>query len=71
MAEAIAKYQKATPPRFRRSMNKPPSTKKKSSVTDELTVPKTPNLSTKTRTRPINVKSASMEEEEEIENIKQ
>ena len=70
MAEAIAKYQKATPPRFRRTIKKPPSARK-SCVTDGLTVPKTPNLSTKARTRPVNIKSAAMEEEEEMENIKQ
>jgi hypothetical protein len=88
-AEAIEKYQKATPPRFR---SNPGSVSKKwkvkactsdqsnSSSSSEdssgpyatkLTVPNTPNLLTKGRSRPITVKSAAEEEEEVVAQIKE
>lgn len=71
MAEAIARYQKATPPRFRRSMRKSFNAIKNSGLMEELTLPRTPNLSTKHRVRSITIKSSVMEEEEEIEKMKQ
>ena len=88
-AEAIEKYQKATPPRFR---SNPGSVTKKwkvkactadqsssSSGSDDtsgpnatkLTVPHTPNLLTKGRSRPVTVKSAAEEEEEVVAQIKE
>ena len=83
-AEAIVKYQKATPPRFR---SNPGSVSKKwkvkayasdqsssSSNSDDasgpcaakLTIPNTPNLLTKGRSRPVTVKSTAEEEEEVV-----
>ena len=88
-AEAIEKYQKATPPRFR---SNPGSVTKKwkvkaysgdqsssSSNSDDasgaystkLTVPNTPNLLTKGRSRPVAVKSAAEEEEEVVAQMKE
>ena len=84
VAEAIEKYQKATPPRFR---SNPGSVTKKwkvkgntsdrstassgsgdsddagTALSTKLTVPNTPNLLTKGRSRPLTVKSATEEEE--------
>ena len=88
-AEAIEKYQKATPPRFR---SNPGSVTKKwkvkayasdqsssSSNSDDtggpyatkLTVPNTPNLLTKGRSRPVTIKSAADEEEEVVAQMKE
>ena len=91
-AEAIQKYQKATPPRFRTN---PGSVSKKwkvkanesghsttssssghsddtgSSFGGKLTVPNTPNLRTKGRSRPVTTKSAKEEEEEVVTQMKE
>ena len=91
-AEAIEKYQKATPPRFRTN---PGSVSKKwknkanesnhsitssssghsdetsSSFGSKLTVPNTPNLRTKGRSRPVTAKSAQEEEEEVVAQMKE
>ena len=92
VAEAIEKYQKATPPRFR---SNPGSVTKKwhvkanlsgqstvssssgnsddtsSSFGVKLTVPSTPNLRTKGRSRPMTIKSAAEEEEEVVAQMKE
>ncbi len=62
------KYQKATPPRFRRTLKRPLL---QDSFQPTLTIPRTPNLSTKTRTRPVTAKSSADLEEEEMQEIKQ
>ena len=78
LAEFVAKYQKATPPRFRRA----PTSGKKSgpppaesgsdySSGSHITMAKTPNLLTKTRKRPVVHKSAAEVEDEEAEKMKQ
>ena len=71
MAEAIQKFQKATPPRFH---SKKPSTAgggiKKSVTNTELTMPKTPNLVSRSRSRPITVKSTDEMEEEAVAEMK-
>ena len=89
VAEAIEKYQKATPPRFR---SNPGSVTKKwkakantsghsttssgsgngdDAFSNKLTVPNTPNLLTKARSRPVTVKSATEEEEEVVTQMKE
>ena len=67
-AEFMLKYQKATPPRFRRTLKCPLV---QDSFHPTLTVPRTPNLSTKTRTRPVTAKSSAELEEEELQERKQ
>ena len=77
MAEFLVKYQKTTPPRFRRtlaSVRKPPAptaTESDFGSGSHVTVPKTPNLMTRTRKRPTVQKSAMELEEEEAEKMKQ
>ena len=76
MAEFIAKYQTATPPRFRRvpaNAAKPPSGCGGAgySLGSSITMPKTPNLHTKSRARPVTHKSAAEKEEEEAAMMKQ
>ena len=92
VAEAIQKYEKSTPPRFR---SNPGSVTKKwkakantsnhsttssssgdsdntsSSYGSKLTVPNTPNLLTRARSRPVSVKSAAEEEEEVVSQMKE
>ena len=91
-AEAIQKYQTATPPRFR---SNPGSVTKKwkinpndsghsttssssgnseesgSAFGSKLTVPMTPNLRTKGRSRPVTAKSAMDEEEDVVADMKE
>ena len=77
MAEFIAKYQTATPPRFRRTPanQKAPATERKPSADYSLgtsiTVPKTPTLLTRARARPVTQKSAAEEEAELVDKMKQ
>ena len=80
MAEFMVKYQKATPSRFRRaplSGKKPPpgppptESRADYSSGSHVTLPKTPNLVTRTRKRPTAHKSAAQVEEEEVEKMKQ
>ena len=67
MAERLMKYQMTTPPRFRtKKQGAPPATSKE---THELTKPKTPNLRTKARNRPVCVESAAEKEEKEVKEI--
>lgn len=73
-AEAVEKYQKRTPPRFRSNPSKNTahaSGKAGLAGSYELTVPKTPCLLTKNRSRPITVISAAEAEEEEIAKLKE
>lgn len=69
MAEFVNKYHKATPPRFRRTAKKPQQLNEGAAAS--LTVPRTPQLSTKTRARPSIVKSAAVIEQEELDKIRQ
>ena len=68
MAEAVRQFQKATPPRFH---SRAAGEVGKSSSNLEMTVPKTPKLATKGRSRPTTAKSAIEEEEEEVAKIKE
>ena len=75
MAEFILKYQNTTPPRFRRkpvSTVGPHSSNGSSySLGSHVTIPKTPNLLTKTRVRPVDYKGMAEAEEEVVSKIKQ
>lgn len=78
MAEFVAKYQTATPPRFRSTPtnSKPPAATAVSSSVDHslgssITVPKTPNLLSRARARPVTQKSAAEQEEELVAKMKQ
>ena len=75
-AEAILKFEKSTPPRFRRN----PTPSKKSAIntstgscgkTMKLTMPKTPKLMAKGRSRPVTAMSAADEEEKEVAKMKE
>ena len=70
MAEAVQQFQKATPPRFHSNAKKAAGVGKSSSRL-ELTVPKTPKLVSKGRSRPVAVKSAVEKETEEVAKIKE
>ena len=77
MAEFLVKFQNTTPPRFRRtpaSGKKPPApaaTESNYSSGSHVTLPKTPNLMTRTRKRPTVHKSTTELEEEEAKKMKQ
>eukprot|EP00731_Ephydatia_muelleri_P027025 Em0018g1125a len=71
-AEAVEKYQKQTPPRFRSNPSKNTiQSNSRTTGTYELTVPKTPCLLTKNRSRPTTVMSTAEVEEEEIAKLKE
>ena len=71
-AEAVEKYQKQTPPRFRSNPSKNTTqSNSRTTGTYELTVPKTPCLLTKNRSRPTTVMSTAEVEEEEIAKLKE
>lgn len=77
-AEAILKYEKSTPPRFRRN---PTPSKKNTSIGHntstgsckslKLTMPKTPKLMARERSRPVAAKSAAEKEEEAVKEMKE
>jgi len=73
MAEQIGKYQSGTPDRFRTlprgRSNSPPRTRMRSQ-SPRLTVPKTPQLSTRGRSRPNHVLSQAEREQLELEEAK-
>ena len=80
-AEAVARYQTATPPRFhsassrRRHASESTShcnniSSSRNNTSCELTFPKTPNLVSHKRSRPVTAKSSSQTEEEEMERNK-
>ena len=73
VAEAIQKFQTATPPRFR--SRKPSadlgSSVQKTSSNTALTMPQTPNLVSRTRSRPVTAKSTAEIEEEEMAKMKE
>ena len=72
VAEAIQKFQTATPPRFRsRKASDDLGGIQKSSSNTALTMPHTPNLVSRKRSRPVTVKSAAEIEEEEMAKIKE
>ena len=72
VAEAIQKFQTATPPRFRsRKASDDLGGIQKSSSNTALTVPHTPNLVSRKRSRPVTVKSAAEIEEEEMAEMKE
>ncbi len=79
-AEFVAKFHKATPPRFRRTPrnhkfgdSKPPEKAggPAGSSVGHMTVPKTPVLRTRTRARPPVVKGAKEIAEEELAAMKE
>lgn len=72
-AEAVEKYQKQTPLRFHSnpSRNTTLANSAATTRTNELTVPKTPCLLTKNRSRPTTVMSTAEVEEEEIARLKE
>ena len=72
MASSIYKFQKQTPPRFRTKPLKeqnmgPDAITDKDRVQTRITCPRTPNLSTKERKRPLPVDCLSREQQEEKE----
>ena len=69
MAEFVNKFHSTTPPRFRRSPVIKDS-KTECASGSQLTVPKTPNLLTKNRKRPLPYKTVDEIEEEELSKIK-
>ena len=77
MAEFILKYQNSTPPRFRRKPSAPGSGKisensgSQYNLGSHITMPKTPNLLTKSRKRSVACKSTAEVEEEEATKFEQ
>ncbi|KAL3860699.1 hypothetical protein ACJMK2_010790 [Sinanodonta woodiana] len=69
MAEKVTAFHKATPERFR-SAPKGSVPKRGQSSPPVLTVPHTPNLETRSRSRPVTVQSQKELEEMEIEEMK-
>ena len=77
-AEFVAKFQTTTPPRFRRTPRLQSAGKGKQLEKEEqrylgchMTVPKTPVLHTRNRTRPVTVKGAKEIEDEELAAMKE
>ena len=75
MAEAIENFHKKTPPRWRSkkasASTKGPVVATHHGYRHQLTQPKTPNLVTKNRSRPVRVVSAAKQEEEEVAMMKE
>lgn len=67
LAEAVNKFQQATPTRFR---NKISSQSQHNNFVCKSTIPKTPNLTTKTRVRPVHILNRAEQEMKEFEEAK-
>ena len=68
MAYQVYKFQTTTPPRFRtKKATNEASCKSEPAAALKITCPKTPNLATSTRARPVSADVLSKEEQEEQE----
>ncbi|XP_064610815.1 targeting protein for Xklp2-A-like [Liolophura sinensis] len=71
MAETIKDFHRRTPDRFRTKLKDPSPRMRSKSPPHKLTLPKTPSLETRSRSRPVHAPSQEELEEQELEMIKQ
>ena len=73
-AEYVEKFQNSTPPRFRTKVPydiaNTANSKKEKDYKNEITVPKTPKLMSRFRSRPVTVLSKEEKEQQELEEMK-
>ncbi|KAK3085599.1 hypothetical protein FSP39_005973 [Pinctada imbricata] len=70
MAENVQAFHRQTPERFRSKVVGPPQRCARGKSQGDLTIPKTPQLETRSRTRQVHVPSQKELEEQEIEEMK-